>query len=148
MTNINNVVIEGRLVKDAAEGYKRSGEVAYGSFSIAVSRSRKDKDTGKWDDEVSFVECKGFGKRYDYAVPRMTKGTTVRLIGRLVQDRWVSKDGQNKSKLIVEASEFFVDYKPRDDGQPQGYSPDEFWNAKPEGGSQESVGSFKEDIPF
>ncbi len=83
MTNLNNVVLEGRFVRDASEGYKvsKSGDSCYGEFTIAVNRSSKDKN-GEWKDEASYIDCKGFGKRYDYAVPKMTKGTMVRVIGK------------------------------------------------------------------
>lgn len=55
MTNLNNVVLEGRLVRDASEGYKTS-------------------KSGEYKTEASFIDCKGFGSRYNYAVPKMTKG--------------------------------------------------------------------------
>ncbi len=83
MTNLNSVVLEGRLVKDASTGCKvvNGGEKVFGEFTIAVNRSSKDKN-GEWKDEVSYIDCKGFGQRYNYAVPKMTKGTLVRLVGK------------------------------------------------------------------
>lgn len=42
MNNLNVVVIEGRLTRDASEGYKKGkNDVPYGDFSIAVNESRK-----------------------------------------------------------------------------------------------------------
>lgn len=136
MNNLNNVVIEGRLVRDASEGY-RTGKngTPYGEFTIAVNESRKVGD--EWKEETSFIDCHGFGKGYDYAVPRMTKGSVVRIVGKLKQERWET-DGQKRSKLTVECERYFTQ-------APGGGQQEEAPRASaPE---PQSPG-FAEDIPF
>lgn len=132
--NINVIVLEGRLARDASEGYKKSadGQTAYGSFTIAVNRSKKVD--GQWVEQASFVDCKGFGKQYDYAVPRMTKGSMVRVVGHLEQDKWTGKDGQQKSKIVVVVEQFSTDYKK--DGQGQSEQ------------APQPSGEFEENLPF
>ena len=133
--NLNQVVIEGRLVHDAKDGYKQGANgTAYGSFTIAVSRSEKGQD-GQWKDETSFIDVKGFGKGYDYAVPRMTKGSVIRLTGSLRQEKWQSKDGKNMSKIVVVADKFYPEWK-KQEGQ-----------GKAEQQAPQADG-FAEDLPF
>lgn len=138
MTNLNEVIIEGRLVRDASEGYKQSANgTAYGQFTIAVSSSEK-KD-GEWKDQVSYIDCKGFGKRYDYAVPRMTKGSTVRIVGSIRQERWTSQEGKNCSRILVEVKEFYPEFKKKDEVQ----------QTQPQNDVGVQQGEmFPEDIPF
>lgn len=135
MTNLNNVVIEGRLVHDAKDGYKQGANgTAYGSFTIAVNRSEKGQD-GQWKDEASFIDCKGFGKGYDYAVPRMGKGSMVRLVGSLRQEKWQNKEGKNMSKIVVVVDKFFTEWKkPEGQGQAEQQAP--------------QAEGFAEDLPF
>lgn len=132
MTNLNCVVIEGRLVRDASEGKRTSqdGETSYGSFTIAVNKSKKEN--GEWVDQASFVDVKGFGKAYERAVPKMNKGSMVRIVGSLEQEKWTSKDGQKMSKVVVVAEKFFTEHSKGDGGQ----------------GQQGQAAPFKEDFPF
>lgn len=143
MTNLNNVVLEGRLVRDAADGYRKSksGDSCYGSFTIAVNRSSKDA-SGEWKDETSYIDCKGFGKRYDYAVPKMTKGTLVRVVGKLQQERWQSDDGQNKQRIVVVVDEYYVDHG-KGGGSSEGSAP-----ARQQEQPAQTADGFPEDIPF
>lgn len=109
MTNLNVVVLEGRLVRDAQDGYRMSndGQTPYGEFTIAVNESRKTGD--QWEDKASFIDCKGFGRRYDSAVRNMTKGAMVRVVGRLKQDSWTNSKGEKRSKLYVSVDEYHFD---------------------------------------
>lgn len=135
MTNLNNVVLEGRLVRDAQEGARTSadGQTQYGTFTLAVSKSKKDGDG--WRDQTSFVDVKGFGNVYQRALPRLLKGTTARVVGSLEQEKWTAKDGQQRSKLVVAANQIFTEYR-KDAGQP----------TAPE--TDSSGTGFPEDMPF
>ena len=121
MTNLNTVVIEGRLCRDASEGVRMSNnsDTVYGTFSIAVTKSKKQN--GQWVDETSYFDVKGFGKRYESAVPHMTKGSLVKIVGTLSQERW-EKDGQKISRVVINAEQFFPTYK-KQEGNSQGSTP-------------------------
>lgn len=140
MTNLNQVVVEGRLVHDASQGYKQSASgTAYGSFTIAVDRSEKGSD-GQWKNETSFIDCKGFGKGYDFAVPRMTKGSVVRIVGSLKQEKWQNKEGKNMSKIVVVCDKFYTERKKQEgESQPQTQAAQ---------GETPSGDDFPEDLPF
>ena len=104
MTDINNVVLVGRLTRDLGTdersfGYVQSG-TARANISIAVNRSRKQGE--QWVDETSFFDVTIWGKTAENLKPRLTKGTQIAVSGYLKQDRW-EKDGQKQSRVQVVA---------------------------------------------
>jgi single-strand DNA-binding protein len=99
MADINQVVLVGRLVRDAELRYLSSGTSVM-NFSIAVNRSRKQGD--QWVDEASFFDVELFGRQAEAIQRFMVKGKQVGVQGELRQDRW-EQDGQNRSKVRVRA---------------------------------------------
>ena len=63
-SDINSVVIVGRLTRDAELRYLNSG-TAVASISIAVNRSKKDGD--QWISEANFFDVSYFGKGAEIA---------------------------------------------------------------------------------
>ncbi len=98
-SDINSVVIVGRLTRDAELKYLNSG-TPVASISIAVNRSRKEGD--QWISEANFFDIEYFGKGAEGVKPYLTKGTQVAVQGSLRQDRW-EKDGQNHSRVKIVA---------------------------------------------
>lgn len=143
MTNLNHVVLQGNLTRDASEGMRRSeGGTAFGSFTIAVNKSVKNGDN--WEDKTSFIKIKGFGKSYENAVKHMTKGSAVTIEGSLDQDIW-EKDGQKRSEIIVIADRFYPTYKKSGDNN----NSNESKAQKSAPASQKSNDDgFPEDLPF
>ena len=141
MTNLNSVVVQGNLTKDASDGMRtsESSGVAFGSFTIAVNKSVKNGDN--WEDKTSFIKVKGFGKGYENAVKHMTKGSSVIIEGTLEQEVW-EKDGQKRSELVVIADRFYPTYK-KGEGNNSGGAP-KFTPAN----NQSNNDGFPEDMPF
>lgn len=103
MTDLNHVVVIGRLTKgldDSNFGYLQSG-TARANISLAVNRSRKDGD--QWVDDVSFLDVTIWGKTAENLKPYLQKGKQVAIDGYLKQDRW-EKDGQKFSKVYIVAN--------------------------------------------
>lgn len=100
MTDLNQVILIGRLTRDAELKYT-SGGFAIGSFSVAVNRRRKNGE--QWVDEVSFFEINLFGKSAETLNQYLVKGKQVAVQGELRQDRW-EQDGQQRSKVIIVAN--------------------------------------------
>jgi single-strand DNA-binding protein len=98
MTDINRVVLIGRLTRDAE--LRQNGTIV-SSFSIAVNRKRKQG--GEWVDDVSYFDIVAFGKQAESLQEYLTKGKQIAIDGELKQDRW-EKDGQNRSKVVVIAN--------------------------------------------
>ncbi len=112
MTDLNSVVVVGRVTKDCNSengsfGYLQNG-TALAKISIAVNRAKKDAN-GQWQDEASFFNVTIFGKLAENVAPRLKKGVQVAVAGSLKQDRW-QKDGQNFSSvgIIADAVQVFA----------------------------------------
>ena len=98
-TDINHVVLVGRLTRDAELKYTAGGQ-AVCNFSIAVNRNKKNGD--QWVDEPSFFDIALWGRQGEVVNQYLVKGKTVGVDGSLRQDRW-EKDGQNHSKVVIVA---------------------------------------------
>ena len=137
MTNLNSVILQGRLTKDAADDMKQSANgTAFGTFTLVVDKSVKKGD--EWENQSSFIKCKGFGKSYESAVKHMTKGSICVVEGYLEQQSW-EKDGQKRSEIVVIVDKFFPTYKKNDEGKSGGQ--------KKVPAPQNDEG-FPEDLPF
>jgi single-strand DNA-binding protein len=95
--DINQVVLVGRVTRDAELRYTGSG-AALCNFSVAVNRRVKKGD--QWSDEASFFDLTLWEKQAENLNKYLVKGTQVAVQGELRQDRW-EKDGQKFSKVQV-----------------------------------------------
>jgi single-strand DNA-binding protein len=104
MTDINSVVLVGRITKDVGSDERSFSYIGNGTakavVNIAVNRGVKKGD--KWEDEASFFDVVIWGKTAENLKPRLTKGTQITVSGYLKQDRW-EKDGQKQSRVQVVA---------------------------------------------
>jgi single-strand DNA-binding protein len=106
MTDINNVVLIGRITKDVGSDERSFSYIGNGTakavVNLAVNRSVKKGE--KWEDETSFFDVVIWGKLAENLKPRLTKGKQISVMGFLKQDRW-EKDGQKQSKIYVNAEQ-------------------------------------------
>ena len=104
MTDINSVVLVGRITKDVGSDERSFSYIGNGTakavVNIAVNRGVKKGD--KWEDEASFFDVVIWGKTAENLKPRLTKGTQITVSGYLKQDRW-EKDGHKQSRVQVVA---------------------------------------------
>ena len=98
MTDINSVVIAGRLVKNAE--YRTVGQTTKAEFSLAVRKSHKTENG--WDDEVSYIDVKAWGRMAENTQGRLTQGTKCTVKGTIKQERW-EQDGQRRDKVYIVA---------------------------------------------
>ena len=98
-SDINSVVIVGRLTRDVELKYMNNGN-AVASMSIAVNRSKKEGD--QWVSEAHFFDVSYFGKGAEAVKPYLTKGKQIAVQGSLRQNRW-EKDGQKQSRVVIVA---------------------------------------------
>ena len=97
-TDINSVVLVGRLTREANLRYTQSGSPVV-SFTIAVNRSKRNAD-GSWTDEASFIDCVYFAPNSQNISQYLVKGKQIAVQGELRQNKWET-DGQTRSKLEV-----------------------------------------------
>lgn len=139
MQGLNTVSIGGNLCRDAELRETASG-MAVLTFSVAVNESRKNQQTGEYEVYPNYVDCTMFGRRAESVSRYLTKGTYVALTGRLHQNRWQNKDGQNRSKLEVTADNIHFESR-RLDG-------DDYDQQQAEAQGDYEAQMYDEDIPF
>jgi len=97
MADMNQVVLVGRLTRDAELKYSNSG-VAITNLSIAVNTRAKRDDT--WQDEAHFFDAVLLGRRAEALAQYLVKGKQIAIQGELRQNRW-EQDGQRRSRVEI-----------------------------------------------
>ena len=100
----NQVLLTGRLTKDAELSFLPGTGMPKVTFTLAVDRNyQKDKNNKK----VDFIPAEMIGKHVEKLSQYLTKGKMVLTIGELNIDQY-EKDGQKKSftKVKVDRLEF------------------------------------------
>lgn len=125
MSNINKVIISGRLTRDPDIRATAGGTSVLG-FGMAVNDRRKNQQTNQWEDYTNYIDCTMFGARADALGHILTKGMLVCVEGRLRWSQW-EREGQKRSKIEVVVDEIEFPSRPQG-GQPgasygQDYSP-------------------------
>jgi single-strand DNA-binding protein len=99
--DLNQVVLIGRLTRDAELKYTNSG-LQICRFSIANNYRRKQGEN--WVEETNFFDLFMMGRRAEALHRYLTKGTQVAIQGQLRHDRW-EQDGQPRSRVEVFVSD-------------------------------------------
>lgn len=94
MPNYSHIEIIGHLGRDAES--RAAGTDTVVSFSIAVTRKRKDKESTTW------FNCAWFGKRATNVMQYLTKGKAILVSGELFEEEYQGKDGTAKKSLKVD----------------------------------------------
>lgn len=102
MTDVNEVILIGRLTKDCGADERSFSYVGNGTakavVSLAVNRSVKKGDN--WEDEVSYFDVTIWGKTAENLKANLVKGKQICVCGYLKQDRW-EKDGKKQSRTNI-----------------------------------------------
>lgn len=106
---LNKIMLMGRLTKDPELRHTQSG-TAVASFTLAVDRDVKDKNTGeKATDFINVVAWRNTG---DFVSRYFTKGRMAVVEGRLQMRGWTDKDGnKRRSPEVVADNVYFGDSK-------------------------------------
>jgi len=113
MLNFNRLILMGNLTRDPELRYT-SGNTPVCNIGLAINRRYRNGD-GDLQEDVSFIDCEAWGSTGEKIAKYLTKGRPIHIEGRLKQDRWEDKEGNNRSKLKVVVERFqFVDRKPAD----------------------------------
>ena len=101
MTDINSVIVTGRVTRDIGDRdftYLSSGTAKL-QFSIAVNKSVKDAN-GNWGEKSAFFDVVVWGKQAETLKPRLAKGVKVTVCGSLERDTWLDKQTQAKREKV------------------------------------------------
>lgn len=108
MSDLNQVIISGRLTRDASLKTLSSGS-SVAELSIASNRIWNDRNGNKQEETV-FVDVDLWGKQAEYFGNNLKKGDYVMVTGRLRRESWET-DGQKRSKLSLRADK--IDLPPK-----------------------------------
>lgn len=127
---MNNIVLLGRLTKDADIRSTQSGKVV-ASFTLAVDRPY----TQNGKKEADFIACQIWGKSAEVLGKSVHKGQRILLEGRLQIRQYTDKNGNKRTAAEVVTERFeFIERK--EQTEPQGM--ENFGQQMP----------FDEEIPF
>ncbi|MCR5557742.1 MAG: single-stranded DNA-binding protein [Butyrivibrio sp.] len=102
---MNKIMLMGRLTRDPEVRYSQNESgTAVARFSIAVDRRFKRDG----EPDADFFNCTAFGKQAEFCEKYLRKGTKMLVTGRLQNDNYTNKDGQQvySVRVIVEEMEF------------------------------------------
>lgn len=94
----NKVILIGRLTRKPEMRHTPSG-MAVTEMCMAVNR-RIGKDDKQ---EATYIDVKTWGKTAEFCERYFDKGAAILVEGRLTQEKWTDKQGQNRSALKVTA---------------------------------------------
>ena len=103
---MNNVVLSGRIVRDAELGFIGATGTPKMVFTLAVERNyQKDKNNKK----VDFINMEMIGQHTEKLAQYVTKGKAILIEGELNIDNY-EKDGERRSftKVKVDRLEFLA----------------------------------------
>lgn len=108
---MTTLTITGNLASDPELKFIPSGK-ALATFTVISSKSTKQPD-GSWENsDVTFWNCKTWGKTAENVAESLRKGMSVIVTGTAVQENWDDKNtGEKKSKISVTAWNVGVDLK-------------------------------------
>jgi single-strand DNA-binding protein len=91
---MNNVCISGNLCNDPE--VKQTDTFTVCKFRIA------NNDGGKKDEPV-FIQVECWDKTADFVSQWFKKGKSIEVVGKLCQDNWQDKEGNNRSAYKIKA---------------------------------------------
>lgn len=144
---LNRIVIMGRMARDPELRHTQSG-TPVASFSLAVDRDFKDKQTGeRATDWINVVAWRGTG---EFAARYLSKGLMAVVDGRLQMRDWTDRDGNRRTSAeVVADSVYFADSRRDGDGD-RAYVPNQdAYYGGPSGEDQfAELVDDEEDLPF
>lgn len=152
MASFHQTIIAGNLGRDPEMRYLPSGE-AVCNFSVAVTESWKDKNSGEKRENTTWYRVNAFGKLAEICGNYLKKGSGVLLTGKMQSRKW-EKDGVERESWELKADQMqMLGGKPADGGQGGGQQGggQQQRQSPPPSAQQKPKSSFDdlgEDIPF
>lgn len=106
---LNKIVLMGRLTRDPELRHTQTG-TAVTSFSLAVDRDMKDKQTG--ERATDFIDVVAWRSTAEFASKYLSKGRLTAVEGRLQLRDWTDRDGgKRRTAEVVADNIYFADSK-------------------------------------
>lgn len=108
---LNRIILMGRLTRDPELRRTQNG-TAVTSFSIAVDRDFKNKDTG--EKSTDFIDIVAWRQSAEFVCDYFSKGRMAVVEGRLQIREWTDKDGNKRRSAEVLADNIYFGDSKRD----------------------------------
>lgn len=108
---LNRIIMMGRLTRDPELRRTQNG-TAVTSFSIAVDRDFKNKDTG--EKSTDFIDIVAWRQSAEFVCDYFSKGRMAVVEGRLQIRDWTDKDGNKRRSAEVLADNIYFGDSKRD----------------------------------
>ena len=115
---LNRIIIGGRLTA-TPELRTTHGGASVTSFTLAVDRDFKSKDSG--EKSTDFIDCVAWRQTAEFVCKYFTKGRMAVAEGRLQIREWKDKDGNNRRTAEVVAENVYFGDSKRDGAGDMGY---------------------------
>ena len=117
---LNKIIVMGRLTRDPELRQTQNG-TPVASFSLAVDRDFKDKQTG--EKATDFIDIVAWRQTGEFVSRYFTKGRMAVVEGRLQLRDWTDKEGNKRRSAEVLADHvYFGDSKKDSDNAGDGYT--------------------------
>jgi single-strand DNA-binding protein len=105
MTGEPVITIVGNCVSDPELRFTPSG-AAVANFTVASTPRTFDRQSNEWKDgETLFMRCSVWRDAAENVAESITKGTRVVVQGRLKQNSYTDKDGNNRTSIDLDVDE-------------------------------------------
>lgn len=139
MSDLNRVILTGRLTADPELKYTQSGRALL-RFDIAVNRRWVNPETGQPEEEVTYVPILVWGKQAETCAAYLRKGRQVAVDGRLRVRTFTTQNGDRRKTTEVAAQAVhFLGGRPVEEGVPEPPLPAEGPEPHPEAPPEEEV---------
>ena len=106
---LNRILIMGRLTANPVLRHTQT-ETAVASFTLAVERDFKDKQTG--EKKVDFIDVVAWRNTAEFVSKYFTKGRMAVVEGKLQSRKWTDDSGNNRVNWeVVAENVYFGDSK-------------------------------------
>jgi single-strand DNA-binding protein len=101
---VNKVILIGNLGADPDVRYSPSG-TAFGNIRVATNESRKDSQTGEWQDHTEWHRVVLLGRTAEVAKEYLRKGSKVYIEGRLQTRKYTDKSNIERYQTEIVAND-------------------------------------------
>ena len=128
---LNRIILMGRLTRDPELRHTQTG-TPVASFSLAVDRDFKDRNTG--EKATDFIDIVAWRQTAEFVSRYFTKGRMAVVEGRLQLRDWTDRDGnKRRAAEVVADNVYFGDSRKKEsegnapedelpENEPQGFS--------------------------
>ena len=100
MSDVNEVVISGRLTRDCELRQTPNGTSV---TDVIVASNRVWSKDSERQEEATFVDVTIWGGQAESLSKYLKKGRHVMIVGRLKRNKWETDEGERRSRLTVVA---------------------------------------------